>query len=298
MKYLLLLLLPFSLFASKILSYNIYERSDHADVMITFDTPYSGTIKQSKSKNRIIIKLENADIESTKIKKVNSKYLHTLTITPLKNFTQIVASTSSDVKFIASKTSDAYGLRLRFTDKKAQNSSKQVLSNTEPNLSMLPTKKDGEMTSSYYIVVAILVIGILILLVVKKKMVQSPVPKKKESWLFNAAQEQLQKKEVQTPSKTETELISIRFQKAIDSTNSVVMLDFGKESYLVLMGKSNILLEKFRDHQPQTQTEFDSILQERNQQLEDFLDAPKEQIKEPLQAYKERAASIVYGEED
>ena len=302
MKYFLLLLLPLSIYASKILSYNIYERSDRADVMITFDTPYTGTIKQSKRNDRIIIKLEDASIESAKIKKVNSNYLHSLTITPLKNQTQIVAFTADNVKFIASKTSDAYGLRLRFTQKNAVKNTPQN-STIGTDLSALQTKPDGEMSRSYYIVVAILVIGILILLFIKKKIVASPASKKKDSWLFNAAQEQLHKKEAPASQEMSqatlpTDMVSIRFQKAIDSTNSVVMLDFGNESYLVMMGNSNILLDKFRDNKPTTQQEFDVILQERNQILEDFLGVDEEQgLKEPLQAYKERAASLVYADE-
>jgi len=70
--------LALSLFASKILSYNIYDRTDRADVMITFDTPYNGVIKQSRGKSKITIKLENASIESPKIKKVASRFLHTV----------------------------------------------------------------------------------------------------------------------------------------------------------------------------------------------------------------------------
>ncbi len=297
MRYLLLLLLPLSIYASKILSYNIYERSDRADVMITFDTPYSGTIKQSNRKNKIIIKLEGASIESTKLKKVNSAYLHSLTITPLKDKTQITAYTSQNVRFIASKTSDAYGLRLRFTHKALANPATTKKSSFHTNLSALPTKKDGEMSKSYYIVVAILIIGILTLLFIKKRVTNVENKEKDGSWLFNNTQEKVDTKETKAAPKS-TNVVSIRFQKAIDSTNSVVMLDFGEESYLVLMGNSNILLEKFRDIKPNTQQEFDSILQKRNQQLEDFLESPKEQIKEPLQAYKERAASLVYGENE
>ena len=54
--------------------------------------------------------------------------------------------------------------------------------------------------------------------------------------------------------------VSIRFQKNIDSSNSVVMLDFGEQSYLVLMGASNILLDKFTDNKPVSQEDFETIL--------------------------------------
>jgi hypothetical protein len=105
------------LHASKILSYNIYDRTDRADVMLTFDTPYEGIIKQSVTKTKIIIKLEGASIESSRVKKVSSKFLHSITITPLKNQVHIVASVPQGTKLVASKTADAYGLRLRFTKK-------------------------------------------------------------------------------------------------------------------------------------------------------------------------------------
>lgn len=145
-KYLLLLLLPLSIYASKILSYNIYERTDRADVMITFDTPFNGVIKQSSSSSKIIIKLSNASIESSKIKRVSSKYLQSLSITPLKNYTQITALVPSFVKVVASKTSDAYGLRLRFKSKTAvQKASKNRVTADAAAISnpfaALPTKK-------------------------------------------------------------------------------------------------------------------------------------------------------------
>ncbi|MDF1884137.1 hypothetical protein JHD49_09315 [Sulfurimonas sp. SAG-AH-194-C21] len=303
MKYLLLFLLPFSLYASKILSYNIYERTNRADVMITFDTPFSGVIKQSKSTNKIIIKLQGASIELSRSKKVNSDFLHALTITPLKGQTQIVASISPNVRLIASKTSDAYGLRLRFTDA-VVGKPKSTQELTSNSLSSLPTKKSDAMSSSYYIVVSILIVGIIILLILKKKMPLPNSTKQNKSWLFNSNDAKDTK--VQTPLNLNTSdaMVSIRFQKPIDNQNSVVMLDFGNESYLVLMGNSNILLDKFKDNKPTSQREFDSILQERNQELEDFLGSNENhetysspQTKEPLQAYKERAASLIYSDE-
>ena len=185
-KYLLIFLLPLSLLqAAKILSYNIYDRTDRADVMITFDTPYDGVIKQSISKSKIIIKLSGASIESSKIKNVSSKFLHSVTITPMSGLTQIVASVPPSVKLIASKTSDAYGLRLRFTNASAKkNSLKSTPAVTSTSLSALPTKKSDDMSTSYYIVVIILIIGILILFILKKKMAGKNIQNKQNPWMF------------------------------------------------------------------------------------------------------------------
>ena len=307
-KYLLLFLLPFSLQASKILSYNIYDRTDRADVMITFDTPYDGVIKQSISKSKIIIKLTGASIESSKVKNVSSKFLHSITITPMAGQTQIVASVPASIRLIASKTSDAYGLRLRFTNRPVNKSSiKSTPAVTSTALSALPTKKSDDMSTSYYIVVVILVIGILILFFLKKRMAIKNIQNQQNPWLFQENKDDKQTQtDTQTPqSKTATRSdnnndISIRFQKTLNERNSVVMLDFGAQSYLVLMGANNILLDKFTDDKPTTQEDFESILQNRHQELDDFLrvesnnNSEKNQPKEALQAYKERAASILY----
>ena len=306
-KYLLLFLLTFSLQASKILSYNIYDRTDRADVMITFDTPYDGIIKQSISKSKIIIKLSGASIESSKIKNVSSKFLHSVTITPMSGQTQIVASVPSSVKLIASKTSDAYGLRLRFTTNAfaKRKSIKSASAVTSTSLSGLPTKESDDMSTSYYIVVTILIIGILILFMLKKKMAGKNVQNQQSPWLFQENQEKAQTS-TQTPQTKTAAIadnnndISIRFQKTLNEKNSVVMLDFGVQSYLVLMGTNNILLDKFTDNKPATQEDFESILQNRHQELDDFLrvesnnNTQSNQPKEALQAYKERAASILY----
>lgn len=301
---LFIFLLPFSLYASKILSYNIYERTDRADVMITFDTPYTGVIKQSRGKSKTILKLGDASIESSKIKKVNSKYLKSLTITPLMDYTQIVAITPSYVKLIASKTSDGYGLRLRFTEQAATKQASTATAATSPNLSTLPTKKGDDLSTSYYLVIAILFIGIIILFYLKHKIQTKQQPKMKQvqnSWLFKqqtggqtAPQEPLQNNNIGNE-------ISIRFQKSLDTNNNVVMLDFLNQSYLVLIGNGNILLDKFVDNKPSTQQEFETILQNRHAELEQFLENPTPKnihssLDEPLQSYKERAANLAYGE--
>jgi len=288
-KLLLVLALPLLLSASKILSYNVYDRTDRVDVMITFDTPFEGKIKQSTSSSKIIIKLEDASIESTKTKKLSSKFLHSLDIVPLAGFTQIIAQVPSSTKLKASKTSDAYGLRLRFTNL-APVVKKNTSNNSIPNaLSSLPTKPSDDMSQSYYIVIAILLIGIVILFVLKNKISTAPKKAKPNSWLFNVANE------AKNGSSENTDGVSIRFQKTINDQSSVVMLDFVGQSYLVLMGSNNVLLDKFTDNKPVTQDDFDTILQNRHQELDDFLnDSGEKEEKDPMQIYKEKAAIISY----
>ena len=295
-KFLLILLLPLLLNASKILSYNIYDRTDRVDVMITFDTPFEGKIKQNTTSSKITIKLEDTSIESTKTKKLSSKFLNSLSIVPLSGYTQIVAQVPSSIKLKASKTADSYGLRLRFTeDTQTKKNTPTKSTNlfaipTKSTTSSLPTKKTDNVSQSYYIVIAILLIGIIILFVLKNKIKSSTAkPNNSNSWLFKVA------KDAENGS---DDTVSIRFQKNIDEKNSVVMLDFVGQSYLVLMGTNNILLDKFTDNKPVTQDDFDTILQNRHQELDDFLkDGGSTEIeKDPMQTYKEKAASISYSQ--
>jgi len=303
-KIILLLALPFFLYASKILNYNVYDRTDRVDIMITFDTPYNGTIKQNTTRSKIVLTLDNVSIEAPKSKKIASKYLQSISIVPLQNATQIIATVpNKNIKLHASKTTDGYGLRLRFTTKTTTKQKEETTRTTEPSLSVLPTKKDEDISQSYIIVITIMVIGIFILLYLKRKVQKqssssvSPKKAKKDTWLFQSTSTQT--KAPQESQKDEN--VSIRFQKAIDNENSVVMLDFGTQSYLVLMGKSNILLDKFTDEKPTSEQEFESILQSRHEELESFLsdtsNTPMNKKRsEPLQSYKERAATLLYSE--
>ena len=286
-KFLLIFFIPFTLYGSKILSYNIYDRTDRVDVMITFDTPYEGTIKQSVGKSKIVIKLEGSKIESSKLKQLSSKFLHSLNITPMIGYTQIVAHVPPSVILKASKTSDAYGLRLRFTSK-SSNKEKTTKGTSTNSISALPTKQDTNISQSYFIVIGILVIGIGILIYLRQKVVPKQNSNKANAWSF---------KDTHQPApiakEVDTQNVKIRFQKSLNEDNSVVMLDFGEQSFLVLMGKSNILLDKYTDNKPSSQEDFETILQSRYEELDQFLKV-ENPTKEPLQAYKERAASIMY----
>jgi hypothetical protein len=136
------------------------------------------------------------------------------------------------------------------------------------------------MTTKYYIVSIILFIGILFLLVMKKRIASKQNIKNKHT--------------TNNLPLNDTQNVNIRFQKNIDDKNTVVMLDFLDQSYLVLMGKSNILLDKFTDNKPISQEDFENILKNKQKEVNDFIQIEDNKVKKSLQAYKERAASIAY----
>lgn len=285
MRYLLLLLLPYLLFGSKILSYNVYERSNRVDVMLTFDTPYEGSLAQVKKSNKIILKLQGASIEAPKIKNLNTSYLHKMMITPINAHTEIILQTASNVSMSASKTNDAYGLRLRFVKgapvvKAAKQKATKQIATPTVKTNTLQTKKEIKFNNSYYIVIAILLLGIIIMLWLKKKMGGAQV-KGKQPWLFKGG--------------AKKEGMSVRFQKPLDPKNRVVMLDFDDQSYLVVIGTSNLLLDKYVNNKPiETQSDFDKLLDENRSELDSYLQLDSSPDVEPLQSYKDKASGQIH----
>ncbi len=300
--FLLLLLFGTTLLASNILSYNIYDRTDRVDVMLTFDTPYHGKILKSRFKSKIVVKLYDAKIESSKIKHLSSHILKSISINPMDGYTQIVASVpTDDIMLKASRTADAYGLRLRFVKKSALQTASQIKQqafesvSTSKQFPNLPTKQGSDISTSYYIVVTLLIIAVIVMLILKRKITN---PNHQKNWLFKGGVPKAPKMK-NTGAAASKDEVSIRFQKRLDERNSVVMLDFMEHSYLLLLGEhNNILLEKFHDDVPTTQSEFETMLSTKNSELEQFLKVEQtpssktQEVEDLLRTFSQKASNI------
>lgn len=289
----LILLIPGILFGSKILSYNIYDRNDHVDVMLTFDTPYEGVLRQNRQGNIIVIKLEAASIDSPLVKTINSEFLQKLSVSPNGDQIQIVANVPDNVTLKASKTSDSYGLRLRFNPFTSPIENSATGQNTA-TISNLPTKAGNEFEQSYYVVIGILVVGIGILFWLKQGIAKKTIRMREEPkapWSFSA--DKKTGPVLSTTASLASTLagggVQIRFQKTLDPSHSVAMLDFGTQSYLVLLGNNTILLDKFQDNIPISQNEFESMLKSKHQELDGFFQLGTTQD-ESFDSYKEKAS--------
>ncbi|MCK9372667.1 MAG: hypothetical protein M0P91_05675 [Sulfuricurvum sp.] len=292
---LFLVLLPAFLWGSKILSYNIYDRNDRVDVMLTFDTPYEGVLRQNRQNDTITIKLEGASLESQKVKNVNSRYLKNITLTPQGEQIEITALISSDVVMQASKTSDSYGLRLRFMNgvANADNTIKNPPVD-EAAVEGLPTKNDNEFEQSYYVVIAVLIIGIAILFWLKQNIAKRSgtlATEPKVPWLFNKPSNGAKAPSTApvAPSGEIAGGVHIRFQKTLDPSHTIAMLDYGTQSYLVLLGNNTLLLDKFQDNIPVTQNDFETLLQSKHRELDGFFQLAPAQD-EPFNSYKAKAS--------
>lgn len=288
----LLLLLSTVVWGSKILSYNIYDRHERVDIMFTFDTPYEGVLRQNTQGNVITIKLEEASIDTPLNKIISSEYLKKITIAPIGDQIQITAQVGSNVILQASKTSDSYGLRLRFTPLVSTPLMSAGTTKDQAALSSLPTKNSSEFERSYYVVIGILIVGIVILFWLKQNIAKRATAlhaEPKMPWSFSSLAKKTPASAPISNNALESGGVQIRFQKILDTAHSVAMLDFGTQSYLVLLGNNTILLDKFQDNIPITQNEFETLLRTKHQELDGFFQLGHAQD-ETFDSYKEKAS--------
>lgn len=290
----LLLLLSTVVWGSKILSYNIYDRHERVDIMLTFDTPYEGVLRQNTQGDMITIKLEEASIDTPLNKNISSEYLKKIAIIQVGDQIQISAQVGNNVILQASKTSDSYGLRLRFTPPASIPLMGNGATEDQAAVSSLPTKNGSEFERSYYVVIGILIIGIVILFWLKQNIAKKATalhsePKKPWSFGSLAKNSTAPSPGSTLSSGTDRGGVQIRFQKTLDTAHSVAMLDFGTQSYLVLLGNNTILLDKFQDNIPITQNEFETLLRTKHQELDGFFQLGHAQD-ETFDSYKEKAS--------
>ncbi len=256
LKYLLfIILIQINIFATTLLTYNTYNRTNRVDIMLSFDTPYSGKVFLQKKKDTFIITLNNVSFNRIITKNINSKIVNKIKIIPNKKNINIFLKSKENIAIVASKTTDGFGLRIRakILTTKANNVKTSVLDSKKFNTDLkMDTKNYGE--NRYYIVLAILALLVLILLFIKKKASKQTT----RNWLFKGKSKNIN--------------INILYSKAIDSKNSVVVLEYLDRRYLILTGSSNQLLDKFTtDDTIKEEEDFEQIFAKNREKLDEFL---------------------------
>jgi len=272
----LFLLLNISLYATTLLTYNIYNRDNRVDIMLSFDTPYNGKIYLKKNNKNFTITLKDISFNQIVTKNINSKIINKIKIIPAKNNINIILNSNSNINISASKTINSFGLRIRATIKKdinKKNTLKNMLNqqnNWKPNFK---TDTNSYSIGRYYILIISLIIFILILLYIKKKFISTS---NKSNWLFKP---NFSFKEQQ---------IKIIHRKQIDRQNSVVILGYKDKRYLILTGNSNQLLDKFdADGKTEDKEEdFEKIFTENKKKLDEFLKVGNDK----LSTYREKVS--------
>lgn len=265
----LLFVLP--VLGANLLTYNIYERVDRVDIMLSFDAPYEGNIFQKREKNLTSLVLNSLSFDQRVSKSVNSKIFQELSIEPRQNSLILSIKSQEPVIVNASKTTDGFGLRIRATLKNTKEQL-QNLPQANVNLQTAPNDNGNIVDMRYFAVVIVLLALLVFLFLLKKfisgKKINQKYPQKSMSWLFNKDVSQ----------------INILYERPLDKINKVVLLNYENKKYLVIVGSSNILLDKFGEDKIESESDFAVFFEENKKKLGAFL----QDRQNSLNSYKDK----------
>lgn len=261
-----------STYASNLLTYNVYERSDRVDIMLSFDAPHEGSIAQKNDATSITLTINDLSYDRLIEKSINSTIIQELSVVPEKNNSiKIILKSDKQISVIASKTVDGFGLRIRASilQSPAQKPA-AVTSSTSTS-----TSASDMLDTRYILVIVVLLILVGLMLWIKKRIGNPSVAKTNgKSWLFN-------------PKTGTSQEVTLLHKKPIDNNNSVVLFEYGSIRYLVMTGNSNVLLEKFENGEVKDNSDFEKIFEENRRKLDDYLKLQDTK----LNTYKNKASA-------
>lgn len=258
-----LILLISSLNASSLLTYNIYERSDRVDLMLSFDSPYEGKISQKVGENITTLSLGDLYYDKIIEKSINSNIIQAITLEPAGDMMRIILKSSSNIAVIASKTVDGFGLRIRTKPIASTPIQNKIFTQEDQaeSTNYITAGSNDLLDGRYLSVIALLISMLIFMFWVKRKVENKSLDMKdKSSWLFNTS--------TKGPPKAEVKMI---YKKEIDTKNSVVLLEFANVKYLVMTGNSNLLLERFADENIKNTSDFEKAFEDNRKKLDDYL---------------------------
>lgn len=266
--------------ASNLLTYNVYERSDRVDIMLSFDAPHEGGISQKNDATSITLSINDLGYDKMIEKSINSNIIQELAIIPEKNNTlKVVLKSDKRISVVASKTVDGFGLRIRSSI--LQTPTQSSSETTSASLSTTSSASADIIDTRYIIVIVILLFLIGLMLWIKKRLgIQSGKSSSTasngggKSWLFN-------------PKTGSQQEVNVLHKKQIDNQNSVVLFEYGTIKYLVMTGNSNVLLEKFQDGEVKDTNDFEKVFEENRRRLDDYLKLQDNK----LSTYKNKASA-------
>lgn len=251
------------LFASNLMTYNIYERDDRVDIMLSFDTPYDGSIKQQQNKNAITLILSDLSTDQNIDKSLNSTIIQNIFIGQNdQTSTKLDLYSNKKIKITASKTSDKFGLRIRispFVDEVGAATNMQT--------------KDTTSDSRYIAVIIALFILLAILLFVKKF-----IAKKIGKNFIKSITTSSYALSNSIDKRLNSTTVEIIYEKNLDAQNKVVLLSYENKKYIVLTGSSNVMLDKFGDEAINTKNDFEAFFEENRQKLGNYLNSRKNSL--------------------
>ena len=259
------------IFASNLLTYNIYERTDRVDIMLSFDAPYEGNIFQKREKNTTSLILNSLSYEQSVNKNINSKIVQELDIEPKQNSLILNLKSQDAIIVNASKTTDGFGLRIRVSPKNTASqvaNMPQASAKIEPPAQALQSEPEPIVDARYFIVLGVLLALLIFLFIFKKIMVS----KSEFSGFANTKNsEPNSTKSINWLLKNQNNDVNVIYEKPLDRVNKLMLLSYENRRYLVLVGSSNVMLDSFGEDKIQNEQDFTAFFEENKKKLGAFL---------------------------
>ncbi|WP_457596173.1 hypothetical protein [Hydrogenimonas sp.] len=296
---LLIILLCHGLFASVLLNENLYEREKRVDLMLSFDTPFDGTIKKrTESDGSITILLDKVQVGKPFYQSIRKSFVDSVAVTKAGSDSALVKIVPNGTKIglRASKTVDGFGLRLRIFPLAAEakrgteaqtppmpallrKEAQKARMNTQEPPSSVPLntlqKEEALPGWRYWAVMGVLLLLLALLWLARKRA------------LGNAAGGGWLMPKKGTPAGPLPPEAVIRFQKPLDRENRVILLEFGDRQYLMVVGNSNLLLDTFTQGRIEEEEDFARMFEANKKQLDHFL---RENHPDAYEAFKANAS--------
>lgn len=283
---------------ASLLTYNFYSKDDYFDIILSFNEAYSGQIRQQNSNGKTILFLENVDLKEDFTQNYNLGFVKSISfLSTDDNSIQIEIYSASPLTITASKSPDKFGMRIKASKKMVE------------NFSELGAQKDTKIDNNYISVIVVLAVLVLVLFFIKRKI------QKKKAVLKQSAQKNgvlknstdlknsknsnnLENSKNSTDDeadnfakiaenfgiKTQKENVKIIFEKGLDEQNKVILLEHNERRYLVLVGSSNVVLDRFGEDGIHTLNDFENFFLRNKDKLTNYISTHQNS----LENYKNR----------
>ena len=250
MKKLIIFFLAFPVFAAELISYNIYDRNDRVDLMLSFDSAYNGKISQKKDGNLTLLSMSELKFNKNEIKNLNSNLIDKISINSKNNTTYIMLQNKSEIKLEISSVNNKFGVRIRALSPNALKEQTQSPVN-EP----IKTKNDA-MTydyTNYILLMLVLVTLLAVLWFVKRNLLCKGLNSKD---------------------------FKIIFQKPLDKNNKFIIFINENKRYTMIIGNSNLVLECIENpnEKPKISKDeksFDTFFEENKKRIQNLVEQRK-----------------------
>ncbi len=226
MKKIVFLFIGVFLFGASLINVDFFNHKNFIDVLLSFDSKFNGKIV--KIDNHTFL-LKNVTSNKEFLKNFEKGFLKSINVKPTRDGVLVKLKTDENAKISFALTPEGYGIRIRVLNTKPINEIKTL------------TQNNPQSTLDYFtyiIIFAILTILAVILWIVKKNQ-KLPIKKSDIS-------------------------MGILIQRPIDAKNKIVLFEFNKRKYLLLIGNTNLLLDIFDE-------ELQTVKIENSKDFDEFL---------------------------